>query len=50
MTKTFEIELANPDIFVVIEADEFASDGTLLELAIEELTRKTKIWKKKMIS
>lgn len=50
MTKTFEIELANPDIFVIIEADEFASDETLLELAIEELTRKTEIWKKRMIS
>lgn len=41
---TYEIQLDSPDYFVVIEAPDNATEHQLLDLAINEMTRKTSIW------
>lgn len=46
---TWEIELDLPDVYVEVEASRFASDHKLLELAIEEMTAKTFIYKKRIL-
>lgn len=45
----WEITLDKPDYFVIIRAPFNADDNTLLNLAIEEMTRRTVLWEKRII-
>jgi len=47
---TWNIELTSPDACLTVEAPEDATDVQLLSLACDELTRKTYIWRKKLVT
>ena len=46
----WEIELDKPSIFVIVTAPIDSDENTLLELAIAEMTRKTFIFRKRIVA
>lgn len=46
---TYEVELDSPDFFVMFEAVNGLSQNDILDLAIQELTRNTRVTKVKIV-
>jgi len=46
---TYEVELDSPDCFVMFEAEKGLGPDEILNLAIEEMTRKTRVTKVKIV-